>query len=805
MKIQPIPPILFFSLFFGGALFAAPPRLDQSPPGPLEWGFRPREGEKTAVTPPAFSWRPAKGIASWEVQVGADPGFRKIAYQARGIPWNVHCPPKALPPGRWFWRYRGRTRKGRPTPWSKVRSFSVPKRAVTFPLPPREELLERIPKAHPRLFLRPSDLPRLRRLVKGPLQGPFRKIERACARLLKRPPPTAEPPKYPPGTVRGSDPWRKIWWGNRTYTIRALGGAAELAFASLLDGRKDFAALARKILLDCARWDPRGSTGYRYNDEAGMPFAYHFSRAYTFLHDKLTKAERALCRKVMARRGKEMFRHLCPRHFWRPYSSHDNRAWHFLGEVGIAFYREIPQAADWVWFAANTFFCVYPVWSDSDGGWHEGAAYWNSYLSRFTWWADVMRAALGIDAYKKPFFSRAGDFALYILPPGKRGGGFGDLCAAFTSKNALPLMSVFAAQAGNPYWQWYVESQGGPVFGTGYVGLLRRGLPRVKPRPPSDLPASKLFAGVGQAALNTTLLDAEEDTQVLFKSSPFGSWSHGYEAQNALLLFAFGERLLIRSGKRDSYGSAHHRLWMWSTRSVNCVTVNGRGQVPHSAAAGGRIFFFRTTPRLDAAAGEAGAAYGTRDGRRVLDRFTRAVFFVKPGLVLVYDLLSAPRPSTYTWWWHARDKFHLTPKGEALFGRGKVLCRARFAAPEGLSFFQTNQYDPNPRPRIKLREWHLRADFQKPRRKIEAVTLFQPYKKGSAPPGRGRFLSLAGGYALRIPTKEGEALFLLPAQGSKGVRAFGLSTGRETALVRLLNRKGKPIQTMKVNLHAEGK
>ncbi len=789
-------------LLASAPLRPAPPRLDQEPAGPLEWGFRPREGERTGLTPPAFSWRPTRGISTWELQVARRKDFRRPFYRADRIPWNVHCPPRPLPPGKWYWRYRGRDRKGRTTPWSKIRSFTISPGAVPFPLPPKKDLLARIPRGHPRLFLRPSDLPRLRRLARGPLKQAFRRLERACEKLLKHPPSTKEPPEYPAGTKPRSETWRKIWWGNRVRVVKALGGAAELAFASLLGGREDFAGLAKKILLECARWDPRGSTGFRYNDEAGMPYAYYFSRAYTFLHDRLSPQERRLCRRVMRSRGLEMYRRLCPRHFWRPYSSHANRAWHFLGEIGIAFRGEIPEADDWVWFAANTFFCVYPVWSGPAGGWHEGAAYWNSYMSRFTWWADVMKAALGIDAYEKPFFSRAGDFALYVLPPGKVGGGFGDCCAPVTSRNTLSLMSVLAAQARNPYWQWYVERQGGPVFGKGFVGFLRRSLPRVKARPPADLPPSKLFPGTGLAALNTTLMDAGEDVQVLFKSSPFGSWSHGYEAQNSLLLWAWGERLLIRSGKRDIYGSAHHKRWMWSTRSVNNVTVNGLGQVPHSPLARGRIFFFETSPRLDAVAGEAGGAYLDPAGGKLLDRFTRVIFFAKPDLVLVYDLLAAPRPSTFTWWWHAKNRFDLSRPGRAVVEAGKVLCRIRFAAPPGLSFSQTDQYDPNPRPRITLREWHLRADLQKPRKKVEALTLLRPYKKTRKLPGRARILSLPGGYACRAPLGEGEALFLLPSRESRGVRAFGLRAEPGRALVRILDREGKVLQTMKVVLSA---
>ncbi len=51
------------------------------------------------------------------------------------------------------------------------------------------------------------------------MQEPFKELEARCERLLKKPRPTAEPRTYPPGTVRLSEEWREIWWGNRLYTI----------------------------------------------------------------------------------------------------------------------------------------------------------------------------------------------------------------------------------------------------------------------------------------------------------------------------------------------------------------------------------------------------------------------------------------------------------------------------------------------------------------------------------------------------------------------------------------------------------
>ena len=391
-----------------------------------------------------------------------------------GIEFNVYCPPASCRPVTYWWRYRGIDEDGNLSNWSRPRTFTVPERAAAMPMPPRDELLARIPKSHPRLFVRPEDMPELRKLAQGPMKSQFEQLVASSEQLLNNPPPTAEPKKYPAEMKNGSQEWKALWWGNRTYTIAALDGAATLAFTRLLGGKEEYGQLAKRILLDCAKWDPHGATGYRYNDEAGMPYAYYFSRTYTFVHDLLTPEEREICRRVMKVRGEEMYHHLCPGHLWQPYSSHSNRAWHFLGEVGVAFLGEIEGADDWVWFAMNVFYNVYPVWSDDDGGWHEGVSYWSSYIGRFTWWADVMRAAIGINAFDKPYFAKVGYYPMYLMPPGKVGGGFGDGASRTRAANVVPLMSQLAAQAGNGHWQWYVEQMGGPVRDAG----LRRLRPR---------------------------------------------------------------------------------------------------------------------------------------------------------------------------------------------------------------------------------------------------------------------------------------------------------------------------------------
>jgi len=736
--------------------------LDESPAKSGEWGFRPEDGASAATNPPSFSWRPQPKAKAYEIQCSQDSSFQKPTYEARHISYSCHCPDQTFPPGTWYWRFRFIDETEKVSEYSQTRSFHLFEETIEFPMPKKETILERLPKSHPRLFLRPEELPRLREQAQGDMKAQYEELVRQCEKLLANPPATEEPPLYGKDVEQRSEAWREIWWGNRVYTIKVLDGAATLAFTHLLGGNEEYAQRSRQLLMEAARWDPKGSTGYRYNDEAGMPYAYYFSRTYTFLHDVLSEEERAICRQVMTIRGKEMYEHLCPRHLWTPYSSHSNRAWHFLGEVGIAFLDEIPEASEWIWFACNVFFNTYPVWCDDDGGWHEGVSYWRSYIDRFTWWADVMRVAMDIDAYRKPYFSKIGYYPMYLQPPGTRDGGFGDLCEHKTSDQNISLMSVLASQAKNPHWQWYVDSHGGPQPKAGYVGFLRGAASTVQGNPPTDLPTSRCFWGIGQAMLNLNLMDAKDNVQILFKSSPFGTQSHGYEAQNTFLLNVFGERLLIRTGKRDLYGSDHHRNWMWHTKSVNSITINGKTQWKRSPMAQGKILAFHTSESFDYVSGEAAGAYEVP-----VDRFTRHILFVKPDLILIYDQLETPEPSTLEWHLHSPTEMQMDSQDQIRASNEQAACTVAILVPQGLQLSQTDRFDPPPRPRVQLVEWHLSAKTPVPVKKTEFITLIRPYRAQEEKPLVADVIPLNKGYAVKTECEKGPVLFLLRNEKGK--------------------------------------
>jgi hypothetical protein len=718
--------------------------VDERPAAENEWGFRPA-GASSELNPPRFSWRPQEKEKAYTIEASRDAAFGKVDYRADSVAFNVHTPPKTFEPGKWHWRFRFVDAAGAESTWSTTRTFEIPASATEFVLPPRDELLARVPSSHPRLFVRPEEIADLRQRANGDLKLQASDLLRAAEKLLKNPAPTDEPPLYPPGTVSHSEQWRTYWWGGHDAAHRTLEPAALLGFAYQLTGDKRFGEEAHRILMAASKWDPTGSSGYRYNDEAGMPYNYLFSRTYTFIHDLLSESERAECRRIMTIRGREMYQHLCPSHFWSPYHSHQNRAWHFLGEVAVAFHGEIPEADDWLRFSLNVFSNVYPVWNDSDGGWHEGTAYWRSYLDRFTWWAEVMKSAVGIDAYRLPFFSQAGYYAMYVLPPGTPVGGFGDQTNLTTSAGAAQLVSVFARQAQNPYWQWYADAHPQADDTGGYIGFIRAArYPTVKPKPPTDLPTSRVFRGIGLAAMNSDLTDASKNVEVLFKSSPFGSQSHGYDAQNSFSLYAFGQPLLISSGVRDIYGSDHHANWMWETKSTNNITISGRGQIKHSPKSVGRITAFESTPAVDFVQGDASKAFDPP-----LKKWLRTIVSVKPGLVAIIDELETEKPETFQFWLHSPVRMKIAGQERISIEAEKANCRISILSPGELKLTQSDVFDAPLRERIKLTQYHLKAETTQPATKQRFVTVLRPYRPADTTPSNATLTNDGDGLVIR--------------------------------------------------------
>ena len=143
-------------------LHAALP-LDQRPARADEWGYRPADGAAVALNPPSFAWIAPADAARYQVQWSSDASFPAgSATTVENVAWPAYTHHAAFRPGVWFWRYRALTAKGVATEWSATRRVEVPASAAELPMPTLAQQRERVPAGHPRLFLRPEDLPRLR-------------------------------------------------------------------------------------------------------------------------------------------------------------------------------------------------------------------------------------------------------------------------------------------------------------------------------------------------------------------------------------------------------------------------------------------------------------------------------------------------------------------------------------------------------------------------------------------------------------------------------------------------------------------
>jgi hypothetical protein len=706
-----------------------------------EWGYRPADGATTPVNPPALSWVHEKTAKSYEVQWADNAAFER-AVTARDLPWTVYTHSSPLKPGTWHWRYRIARSDGTMSPWSRARRFVVPQDAAEFPQPTMDQLRSRIPAGHPRLFIRAGDLARLREWARGGGAESYRRlIERADALL------GAEPTPEPATLGLLSDPATKqFWWSNRVQTIRAAQEVEILSFVWRMTGEKKYGDAARRFLLKLAAWNLEGPTNFKINCEAAKPMLHRLARGYDWAYDTLSDDERRRLRAVLLRRANDAWVSGEVRqgvgHLNQPYNSHGNRTWHKLGENAVATFGETPESEMFLRYAVTKFFAAYPVWSDDDGGWHEGLSYFAGYMSKAAWWMDFAQSALGIDGFKKPFFAHFGDYALYSAPPGTPDLGFGDLASGRPGRG-WSFMHYFVRRTGNPYWAWWLEAWKIPAEPDEPVlDFLWGATAPVAPQPPSGLPPSKVFRGTGIAVLNDNLLDAAGNVQFRFKSSPMGRWSHGHDPHNSFTLNAYGQALLVNNVYRDLYGSPFHAKWVWSTRSQNAVLVNGEGQKPRSADLGGRIVRWEFKDGLDYVVGDAAESYQGK-----LKRFLRHVVFVKPDVIVIADELEAPAPSIFQWMLHAHQPFEVDEPGQRLTtNRNTAGVVVDYAAASPLKMRQWTGYDPEPDweylKSVKSSgippKWHVEASSVEPAARAFTLTVLRPYREGQAPASKPR-------------------------------------------------------------------
>ena len=627
---------------------------------------QPRQGSQPDTNPPVFAFKPGGHRGPYRLTVSRDEAFGDIVLDVRDLADPVYLPEKALPVGRYYWKW-GTARAESDAFW-----FDVTADAITVEVPPVDEWLRRLPQGHPRLYIRPQDIELLRASRQGQRAGAWQHLQTQAEAVLREPHELAEPP-FLPGWGKDYEAtfavWYKILWESR----RFVQAAQLLALAYLAGGDPQFGRAACKRMASISRWDPMGSSHIAHNDEAHMSFMWHGPQACDWAWDQFTEDERARVIDQFRRRGQITYEHVRHKGCYGidRFDSHSGREIVFLSLLAIVFHEHIPEARQWLGWLRPVLCGIWPIWGRSDGAWAEGISYGLAYVGIMTMFATALKQGAGVDLYRRPFWRNHAAWRQWCHPPYAQWIGFGDHSERWAStwRATADLVELIARQTGATEFAGYIaemrrEADKGPATPSerGEIDMTvrsqlyllgddgaARGVdqqPRLDPSTalraskPLDYPSTRsprlhsgpldarsgpdgardlrpavppgvlrVFPDVGWAAIRANVADPSRDVAMIFRSSPYGSTSHSHANHNDFILHVAGQVMAMPSGYYDGYGSPHHLNWVWHTKSHNCLTLSDASQLMASPDAVGGIEHVFEDDRLIHFCGNADAPY----------------------------------------------------------------------------------------------------------------------------------------------------------------------------------------------------
>jgi len=788
---KPIFAILFALAVLAGCGEQSHPWTDriavvERQPNPQDLIAYPADGQSAGVNPPGFTWTPNEKAKTYRLEVRRADVASRAVIATEPQTSTVYASSKPLAPGDYVWQAVYLDANGAPTGASKSRTFKLPESLPLLPMPDVAALKTKLASVRPRLFLTANRTAEIKAAVasgnvrwwKPMLQASDAAIEETLY---------PEPAGYPTAEFNVDD-WRRI------YTPGKIGSAhvARLALAYRITGEEKYLEGARRWLLHLASWDPRGSTshdvpqpnGSSGNDEASMPMLDRMSFAWDWIGDKLTPEERKKVLASMTERGNQVLALLRAQDFLsHPFSNHEGRVLAFLGNAGLAFLGDIPEAEQWLDYVLRCYLTSYPGWGGDQGGWAQGVSYWSSYVYYLTTFAEALRGVTDVDLFRRPFYQNTGYFAVYFQPAYAPRGAFGDGAERGPGESQQVMLERFADAFDDPVLRWNAQAIPVPPPSTAEnkwhewaiedVGSVLRaranGAPG-KAQPPSELDGSRYLSDIGWVAMHSALGDAANDVWALFKSSRFGSFSHSHADQNTFQLNAYGRALLIDSGYYPWYGSAHDGLWTRQTRAHNGILINGRGQPTHRWEASGSIEHYERKGLITLARGQAASAYNLQQTPGMLKMwqkhmkepvppldpevrtFERTLAFVgskERPVLIVHDYLVTAKPATFDWLAHALNQMETDSQTGTIYVRdGDARLAVRLVSTVPFRFSQTDRFSVAPEVSQSSRcaaspkdcaarfpnQWHLSARTTQPAAEARFLAVMVPYRASEPQP-----------------------------------------------------------------------
>jgi len=529
-----------------------------------------------------------------------------------------------------------------------------------------DQLVERVSRSHPRLYLKPGGFDTLRQRIEAePLAGWFKQYRGQADRVLDDPPSKYEIPD-----------------GKRLLRVsrRVLDRTFNLALVYKLTGADKYRDRLWAELDAAAQfkdWNPS-----HFLDTAEMTHA--FAVAYDWLHDDWTDAQRRTLREAMIRHGLTPGLHCYrgeKRYGWWVRSEHN---WNQVCNGGLtlgalALAHDEPKIAGEILRSAIQSVPRAMKHFAPDGGWAEGVSYWN-YATRYNVpMIACLQTAIGDDFDLADFegFDQTGWFPVFMTGPT----GTFDFADSHTRPVVrAPQLFWLATQYDQPGLAAYQRQHAKP-HALDFVWYPENGAAKKL----NDLPLDKHFDGIDFASMRSGW--DRNAVCVGFKAGS-NAVNHSHLDLGSFILDAHGERFAIDLGADDYnmpgyFGGKRWTYYRLRAEGHNTLVINpDKGPDQHPKAAAPITKFHSQAQRayLITDLTEAYSPHVTRARRGVslLDKRRK---------VVIQDEIECEQPIDLWWFLHTRAEIRIEDDGRsAVLDKNGKQIRLMISQPSGARF-----------------------------------------------------------------------------------------------------------------------
>lgn len=659
----------------------------------------PRECKVVADSQPVFSWpQPSDRDTTkpWTLSIRAVGDVREttVTVSVPRVLWKSR-----LPIGTYEWRVSYWSKLGvRNT--SRLRQFAIEK-TTNDPLVPdgAQIALTTLAKRHPRVLPRGSSFSEIAANAAAGEYAPAYAQMLTFAKDALGTSPQAEPALRTESSFASKSDYVAYLQQTKNVAYTERSKLQYLAFVWRLTGQGEYAEAAVQRLVNLAGWSPSGMTSQASQPQANREVFLALATGADLLWDQLDAGQRAAIAGALRARLTDVLASLSTLDFG-PYQTLPLTAARYATQALLlsAGMPGFPESTDWLKQVWDIYVTTLSTFGGEDGGYDGSVSYAWFDMYDLPGTLAASRIIADADLTSLAYVRGVGTYLLAMTAPNIRlVNAFGDGVEndsqyANTTANAYRL---YAALTRSPEHAWYWRQRQENYQNRQLIDPWHFMVLGLNPKPMTESAPTRnhwIFEDMGIAAFHSAT-DKADRSSIFFRSSSFGSYTHGHADQNSFVLVSRGKAMLVSGGYYPYYMSPHHAAVGRATRYKNAVTFDGGigqsepvaapikpGSPLLSMSTTGRLINSIESPTVSATTGDATAAYrgydsAKRTWRPLLTNAIRSVaYFRSEQVTVIYDWLTSDAPRYWELNYNALKPFAVAGSGYVVENDGARVC-----------------------------------------------------------------------------------------------------------------------------------